>query len=416
MKKIIYISFILIINYSLLIDNCFPQWVQQNSGTIFSLADIQFINQYTGWVCGANGTILKTTNAGLNWVVQITGVTETLYDIHAVDSEYVYCVGIFETILKTTNGGSNWIVIRSGVNPGKFFYGLSFINRTTGWICGSGQWTLRTTNGFATIDSSMIGVSYAWDIYFKDNLNGLVGGESGTFYKSTNGGINWNLIIVSNETSDFFEMSFIGDVGWLIGLQNRKVHRTINFGQTWDSISRVTPEPDNWNAVSIFFSSINTGWTCGGAAKVFKTTNGGYNWLQQVIPVFTAYSSVFFINDSIGWCAGNTGTILQTSSGGLIVPIQLTGHNLPIIYKIYHNYPNPFNPSTIIRFEIPQNSYVKLTVYNSLGEQISDLVNQRLNAGIYEVEFNAANLSSGIYFYTFFTEEYKETKKMILIK
>ena len=164
------------------------QWIQQKSGVNSSFAEVQFLNPNTGWVCGANGTILKTTNGGINWASQNSGVSETLYDLHAVDANTVYCVGTFETILKTTNGGNNWIIIRGNVNPGKFFYGLNFINANTGWICGSGQCVLRTTNGGNSFDSSFVPTTF-YDVFFKDNQYGLLAGQTGSLYKSTNGGI-----------------------------------------------------------------------------------------------------------------------------------------------------------------------------------------------------------------------------------
>ena len=80
------------------------------------------------------------------------------------------------------------------------------------------------------------------------------------------------------------------------------------------------------------------------------------------------------------------------------------------------NYPNPFNPSTKIRYDIAKNGIVKLTVYDQLGRQVSELVNGTKNAGTYEVEFNGSNLASGIYFYKLEVPGQTFTKKMILVK
>lgn len=85
-------------------------------------------------------------------------------------------------------------------------------------------------------------------------------------------------------------------------------------------------------------------------------------------------------------------------------------------YKLYNNYPNPFNPSTTIKFSVPKSSVVKLIVYNVLSQEVRVLVNGELNTGSHEVEFNASNLSSGIYFYTLISENFIQTKKMILLK
>lgn len=88
----------------------------------------------------------------------------------------------------------------------------------------------------------------------------------------------------------------------------------------------------------------------------------------------------------------------------------------PTVLKLYDNYPNPFNPSTSIRYSIPEGSFTSIKIYNSLGREVANLVNETKTAGTYEVEFNALNLSSGIYYYTLQAGSFSETKKMILMK
>ncbi|HOM66268.1 MAG TPA: T9SS type A sorting domain-containing protein [Ignavibacteriales bacterium] len=85
-------------------------------------------------------------------------------------------------------------------------------------------------------------------------------------------------------------------------------------------------------------------------------------------------------------------------------------------FELYQNYPNPFNPATNIKFAIVQNDFVTLTVYNSLGQEIAQLVNENLSAGTYNVKFDANNLPSGIYYYQLKTSNNQLTKKMMLIK
>jgi hypothetical protein len=98
--------------------------------------------------------------------------------------------------------------------------------------------------------------------------------------------------------------------------------------------------------------------------------------------------------------------------------------NSPTKFFLYQNSPNPFNPSTIIKYSIPnvianevkQSQFVSLKVYDVLGNEIATLVNEEKPAGIYEVEFDAASLPSGIYFYKLKAGDFIETKKMIVIK
>ncbi len=90
----------------------------------------------------------------------------------------------------------------------------------------------------------------------------------------------------------------------------------------------------------------------------------------------------------------------------------------PIItdYKLSQNYPNPFNPSTVINYTLPNESKVSLKVYDILGNEIATLVNKSQNAGSYNINFNASEMPSGVYFYTLSTESFTQTRKMLLLK
>ncbi|MCC6254615.1 MAG: T9SS type A sorting domain-containing protein [Ignavibacteriaceae bacterium] len=88
----------------------------------------------------------------------------------------------------------------------------------------------------------------------------------------------------------------------------------------------------------------------------------------------------------------------------------------PVEFNLNQNYPNPFNPSTTVTFTIPKASNVKLNIYNQIGQQVGELVNKNLEAGSYNYSWNAANQSSGIYFYELQTNEFKSVRKMTLMK
>jgi len=89
---------------------------------------------------------------------------------------------------------------------------------------------------------------------------------------------------------------------------------------------------------------------------------------------------------------------------------------LPDNYKLYQNFPNPFNPITTIRYYLPKKSHVDLNIYNILGQMIKSLVNTSKSAGFHKVEFNAKDLPSGVYFYKIEADSFREVKKMILLK
>lgn len=89
---------------------------------------------------------------------------------------------------------------------------------------------------------------------------------------------------------------------------------------------------------------------------------------------------------------------------------------VPASYELLQNFPNPFNPSTVIKFGLPKNGFVTLKVYDALGKEVAQLVNGNLNAGTYNVDFNASRLSSGVYFYRISAGEFTEIRKMVLLK
>lgn len=105
------------------------------------------------------------------------------------------------------------------------------------------------------------------------------------------------------------------------------------------------------------------------------------------------------------------GTIEATISS-----ITQTSSSFPEVYSLNQNFPNPFNPSTSIKFDIANTGFVNIKVYDNLGKEVSTLVNENLSAGSYQVNWNAAGLTSGIYFYRLETSDYVATKKMLLVK
>ncbi|CAN5565419.1 hypothetical protein BH10BAC5_BH10BAC5_19970 [soil metagenome] len=113
----------------------------------------------------------------------------------------------------------------------------------------------------------------------------------------------------------------------------------------------------------------------------------------------------------------NTGLyVVKTNSTITNIGYDNEINGFPSDYNLKQNYPNPFNPETQIEFSIPKNSFVTLKVYNTLGREVSELVNDRRDRGTYRVSFDGSKLTSGTYFYTLTTADHSETKKMILVK
>ncbi len=116
-----------------------------------------------------------------------------------------------------------------------------------------------------------------------------------------------------------------------------------------------------------------------------------------------------------------TGAIINGVTHGTLVGVEDEPNGIkPAKFELEQNYPNPFNPSTVIKYQLPNDGFVNLSVYNSLGQRVKVLVNETQRAGYYTVNFNASSvaggLPSGIYFYTLNAGNFTSTKKMILVK
>jgi hypothetical protein len=99
-----------------------------------------------------------------------------------------------------------------------------------------------------------------------------------------------------------------------------------------------------------------------------------------------------------------------------LVGVLHNSNGIPLVFKLYHNYPNPFNPASTIKFDVPIASDVKMIVYNTLGQEVSTLVNAHLGAGAYSVSWDASNFPSGVYFYKITAGNFTDIQKMVLVK
>mgnify|MGYP003337418496 CR=1 FL=1 len=106
----------------------------------------------------------------------------------------------------------------------------------------------------------------------------------------------------------------------------------------------------------------------------------------------------------------------RTGTEGFIAEHNLGIKDIPSVFELKNNYPNPFNPSTNINFNLPESGLVTLKVYNLLGQEIAELVNGRMVSGSHSINFDASGLSSGVYIYRLQAGNQVQTKKMMLIK
>lgn len=377
-----------------------------------ALKDIYFINQDLGFSVGAYSELYKTTNAGNNWIQKPLSTTKNLNSVFFLNSQTGYIAGDTGLLLKSTNSGENWVSLSSGVT--NILNDIYFLNNATGYACGRIGRIIKTTdegNSWVNVPTSI--TESINKVYFKNNDTGF-GFIEDKVIKTTNGGVNWvqqNLV----SSSDY---SFINEnTGYVVG-GGGLVHKTTNGGINWAQVfSR-----SGWVFFGVHFENEMNGMAVGSAGfygLTAKTTNGGLNWTQMFVTNNTL-NSIDFINGQTGYITGDWGNIIKTTNGGLTF-INENHNEIISEYELKQNYPNPFNPVTKIVFAVPSNvksqmSNVNISIYDITGKLIETLINKSLNSGSYEIIWDASSLPSGVYFYTLKTEEFSQTKKMLLIK
>lgn len=421
MKKTILLIIILTI-YS----NTFAQWTQVLSlNPSQSLHEIEFYNSNTGYTVstlynGSTMNIYKTTNAGLNWTPQSSGFTGTRFmAIEIIHPDTVFMSGNFGIIIKTTNGGLNWVRQPTSDTTTQL-WGLEFINSQTGYCCGSGGRIYKTTNGGTNWNILNSGSStQLYKPFFVNENTGYVSGAP-VVLKTTNAGTSWvELDVGVIPPVEFFrDIKFTSEnTGYLIADVGR-IRKTTNAGVNWTMLTTGTTEA----LFSISFPTPDTGYVGGDHGIVLKTTNGGNSWTTQQTPLNEFIYGIAFTSPVEGLACSWSGKILKTTNGGTITSIT-DPNAIADEYSLKQNYPNPFNPVTRIEFLIPPlnkegntRGVVNLSVYNSLGVKVSELINNVLQAGSYSVSFSGADLSSGVYYYKLTAGDFSQTKKMLLVK
>lgn len=283
----------------------------------------------------------------------------------------------------------------------------------------------------SAISGSMVHV--VWDdmrdgpneIYYKRST------DEGTTWSAdtrltSNSGVSWFPTIAANESHV--------QVSWVENSDgNPEIYskRSTDAGVTWEANLRQTNNTtiSIRPTISISGTYVHLVWedNVDGNEEVYYkySTNSGAGFLPAVRltndPAVSVYPchNVSASGVHIIWRDfrdGNWEVYYKRNPTGNPVNIQIFSNELPAAYMLEQNYPNPFNPMTKLKFQLPKPGFVKLIVYDMLGREVAVLVNEQLNPGTFEVDWNALNYPSGVYFYKLETEGFTETKKMILTK
>ena len=214
---------------------------------------------------------------------------------------------------------------------------------------------------------------------------------------------------------------------------------TIEYISTAEVISLYRLPSSKITGYKILSSQIHTVNTIDWYDDYYLTDDSLYNWMtkgtlqslfdaggdgpvtffsQNAVPINVDDSTSVYIGISVGSdqteMLSNMNDVVTKYN--LLTTVESDLNNIPLNFTLEQNYPNPFNPSTKISFGLPERSNVVLKVFNTLGQQVAELVNQSLEAGTHAYNFDASKLTSGIYIYSLQTDAGVISKKMTLIK
>lgn len=395
----------------------------------------------------------------------LTAIGPILYSSNAPDSLYI-----------TSDGGNNWYAMAL---PDNLTYidepiAVSIIGRDKIWFCTGGTQTdggkiYNTADGGVTwqlqfYDTSM--TKFFNYIEMFDSLNGMAMGDApannrpALFLKTTNGGVDWisqnNNYLIGSISSDIWRLVDFADINTGYFEASGTVNalcKTTNGGKDWyvinDTLSSKvlkaydesiilgnsgcdtlgfiyysfdggqTWQKKRWGILSwghdIEFIPNNLSDVWLASENLCFSSDTGKTWVMEVEGGY--FWDIVFTDENYGWLLGS-GVIYRTSNGGHggIVSVEEEINSVPKSYSLKQNFPNPFNPTTKIKYSIPQSSQVQIKVYDVLGNEIETLVNEEKSVGTYELTWNAANLPSGVYFYQLKVGSFVQTKKMVLLR
>lgn len=324
-------------------------------------------------------------------------------------------------------------------NNNAYYRSYNFITNTLGpeVLLGPGNTGSENDIEVAVDNNNKIHIIYTTNVNINGGALKYFTNESGTLTE-INTGISANGeypdITISNTNVVNIVYRFATDHKLYV------LRRTAGAGSAFDAPVAITPgnigNPSYWRAIDtddngrLYVTYQNS--TSTGPKGFFLVHGVGANFVQPIL-VFEDSTGSYIGRGSSSVAARGNGEVAITfdptasrngevvsdiflKKGTLTITGIQTSNEIPKDFVLEQNFPNPFNPNTIINFSLPSSGLVKLKIYNSLGKEVQTLVNKNLSAGSYSIDFNASNFSGGVYFYKLETENFSKTKKMILVK
>jgi len=387
-------------------------WLSLNRGfpgENFTLNSLAFSGDTL--LLGTSAGLYRTLDHGTSWEFSGSGAS----------TNNVFCIFPFQGRLFASYQGAVYV---SGDAGRTWIPAWTPLYLSVSSIMSAGSTLYATTqNGmFRSTDAGLTWEDANGDKSFSTTLAAVFGGD---VYMFCQYGSNPGTWVLSERDTNWTDISaglpnaftdpvkaFLTNAGSVLAVtQSGAIYSTTNKGATWDSL--VTNLPTSLPVIS-GFQFDNTLAIATGNGPFFSAN--GIDWVLKadgltaspygIEPVAVHNDTVYAIADYYMY----TQPVSEVTTG---VSSKMS---LPSSFALKQNFPNPFNPSTTIRYQLSEKSFVTLTVYDMIGKEVAELVNEEQAAGRYQVKFDAVNLSSGIYFYTLQTMGKTMTRKMMLLK
>ncbi len=421
-------------------------WRTQAAPNTNDLFSVSVLDTSVAYASGVTGAVLRTFNGGNTWTATVGSAGADVYAIEAVSATVVlaatYDAGTATTkIRRTQTGGLSWVDVYTDSSTGAFINAIKMIDAQNGYAYGDpvgGQWTLlRTTNGGVnwSTASTLVqnGTEAGWNnsMSWTDSLHGWFGTNNSRVYSSTDGGSNWTSGTTTIVNSFGVDFEGTGTSGLAAGSD---IDVSTDGGATWAAAS------GGPGIAASAISMVNVNDFIGNRDPIAYVTAGGNIYKSDDLGSFVLdHSQGNTLNHIelttaeaggnnwvVGYAVGDAGTITKYTELLILTNVNQVSDEIPGTFSLVQNYPNPFNPSTTIHYDIPQESDVRLTVFNVLGQQVRTLVGTTQSAGSYEAVWDGRNtageqVSSGVYLYKLDAtstdgQHFVNIKKMLMMK
>jgi hypothetical protein len=389
---------------------CKAQWIQTNNGLTSDEINGLFVDPGgTNLFAGTEGDgVFLSTNYGDSWSQVNDGLTNLLVYAFAMNSTYLF-VGTDDRVFRSSNNGSNWEPVNNGLtNPFVQALAVSGTNLFAGTAYPGGAF-LSTNNGdnWVAVDSGLTSDPIINLTVSGPNL--FAGSVGHGVFLSTNNGNSWSQVN-NGLTNDFILAFTVNGINLFAGTFEGAFHST-NNGSSWTHVGLTNYYVGAfvWSEGNLFAGAASNG--------VFLSSNNGGSWSDVTNGLGNYNVGSLAISGTYLFASTLYDGVWQRPLSEMITSVREIARNeMPSEYRIGTNYPNPFNPTTKIKYQIPELSFVTLKVFDVLGSEVATLVNEEKLIGNYEIEFDAQELTSGIYFYELQAGSFVETKKMVLMK